>query len=169
MKVGQTLRAIFIITLLCSNVGCDQISKGIVRRGIDHHEYISVIQDHLTLTRVENTGAFLSAGNDLPEPLKTILLTVLPLVILIAGFIYVLRVNHLSHLSISGICFVIGGGIGNIYDRIQYGSVTDFLHVDLILFETGIFNMADVSIMTGMCMILVDLFRRAASADDRIL
>lgn len=168
MNIRQTLRVLFIFILLSTNVGCDQISKEIVRNGIGYHEQISLIKDYLTLTKVENTGAFLSAGNDLPEPLKTILLTVAPLLILIAAFIYVLHVNHLSNLSIAGICFVIGGGIGNIYDRIQYGSVTDFLHIDLGVFQTGIFNMADVSIMTGMGMILLDLFRRAMLIDDRI-
>ena len=54
-----------------------------------------------------------------------------------------------------GVCFLIGGGIGNIYDRIVYGSVTDFLHMDFVLFKTGIFNMADVSIMTGIGLLLL--------------
>jgi signal peptidase II len=58
--------------------------------------------------------------------------------------------------------------VENIYDRIQYGSVTDFLHINLGVFQTGIFNMADVSITTGTCMILVDLFRRAAVSTDSI-
>jgi len=49
-----------------------------------------------------------------------------------------------------------GGGIGNVYDRIIYGSVTDFLHIDLGLFETGIFNMADVSITTGALILLAN-------------
>ncbi|HEX6890851.1 MAG TPA: signal peptidase II [Chryseolinea sp.] len=166
MKVKQTLRTLFVLFLLVSNVGCDQFTKGIARQKIEYHEQISLIKNYLTLTKIENTGAFLSVGNNLPEPFKTILLTISPLLILIAAFFYVLRVKHLSNLSIAGICFVIGGGIGNIYDRIQYGSVTDFLHIDLIVFQTGVFNMADVSIMTGMCMILLDLYRRAVSSDE---
>ena len=51
---------------------------------------------------------------------------------------------------------MVGGGIGNIYDRLIHGSVTDFLHLDFGLFQTEIFNMADVSIMVGMLTILVD-------------
>jgi signal peptidase II len=53
-----------------------------------------------------------------------------------------------------GAAFVIGGGIGNLYDRIMFGSVTDFLHIDFVIFQTGIFNFADVSIMIGMAMII---------------
>ena len=54
-----------------------------------------------------------------------------------------------------GICFMVGGGIGNIYDRVIYGSVTDFLHIDFVLFQTGVFNLADVSIMIGLFMVIV--------------
>jgi len=55
-----------------------------------------------------------------------------------------------------GMCFLIGGGIGNIADRMIYGSVTDFLHLTFGALQTGIFNMADVSIMMGILLILLD-------------
>ncbi len=49
---------------------------------------------------------------------------------------------------------VIGGGIGNLIDRIVHGQVTDFFLIDLGFFKTGIFNMADVSVTMGALMIL---------------
>lgn len=61
-------------------------------------------------------------------------------------------------LILTGWCFVIGGGIGNLADRIIHGSVTDFLHLDLGVLQTGIFNFADVSIMAGLMMILGGFF-----------
>ena len=64
----------------------------------------------------------------------------------------------MSKSMLVGISFVLGGGIGNMYDRIIHGSVTDFLHIDFVIFQTGIFNMADVSIMTGMFLILIRPF-----------
>ena len=57
-----------------------------------------------------------------------------------------------------GLCFVIGGGVGNLLDRIVYGSVTDFLYLKFGIFQTGIFNMADVSIMTGMFLVFLQFF-----------
>ena len=57
-------------------------------------------------------------------------------------------------MIIFGFCFIVGGGIGNIFDRIAYGSVTDFLYVDLGFFATEIFNMADVSIVLGTLIVL---------------
>jgi signal peptidase II len=75
------------------------------------------------------------------------------------AFLYLLTKRNLTNMAIIGTCFIIGGGIGNIYDRIVYGSVTDFLHIDFVIFQTAIFNMADVSIMTGVFMIVLDALR----------
>jgi len=62
-----------------------------------------------------------------------------------------------------GFCFVIGGGIGNLFDRIVHGSVTDFLHVDFGFFQTGIFNMADLSIMMGIFIVVYQLSSKRKS------
>ena len=53
---------------------------------------------------------------------------------------------------------IIGGGIGNLYDRVVFGRVTDFLHMNFHFFQTGVFNMADVSIMTGTFIMLLGIF-----------
>jgi signal peptidase II len=158
MKAKRLLRTLVILIILSSNVGCDQISKNIVRQRLDYNEQVSLIKNYLTLTKVENTGAFLSIGRSLPNPLKILLLTIFPVVVLGIALFYLLTKNKISNLTVIGICFIVGGGIGNIYDRIVYGSVTDFLHIDFVIFETGVFNMADVSIMIGMFTILLDSF-----------
>ena len=61
-------------------------------------------------------------------------------------------------MSRLGLACVLGGGIGNLYDRVLYGSVTDFLHIDFGLFQTGIFNLADVSIMVGAFLLAAEMF-----------
>jgi signal peptidase II len=158
MKVKKILRTLIILTILTSNIGCDQISKSIVRQRIDYNEQISLIMDYLILTKVENTGAFLSIGHSLPQPLRMLLLTILPLIVLGIALFYLLTKRSLSNLTILGFCFVVGGGVGNIYDRLVYGSVTDFLQMNFVIVRTGIFNMADVSIMAGMFMILLEAY-----------
>jgi signal peptidase II len=62
-----------------------------------------------------------------------------------------------------GISFAIGGGLGNIYDRILFGSVTDFLYFDFVLFHTGIVNMADISVTIGFFMIVYELYINRSS------
>ncbi len=158
MITKRIFRTLFILVMLSANIGCDQVSKHIVRQKIDDQQII-LVNAHLILTKVENTGAFLSAGSSLPQPIKIILLTILPLIVLALALFYLLTERRLSILTMIGICFVIGGGIGNIYDRIIYNSVTDFLHINFGFFETGIFNMADVSVMTGVAIILMESFR----------
>jgi len=142
--------------MLASNIGCDQISKNIAREKLTYHDQISLLNGHLTLIKVENTGAFLSLGNSLPQPLKLILLGIIPLTALGIALVYVLTKRRISIIRMVGVCFLIGGGIGNIADRMIYGSVTDFLHLNYGVLQTGIFNMADVSIMTGIALILLD-------------
>jgi signal peptidase II len=158
MKPSHVTRYLLISIVLLCNIGCDQISKSIVRSEIRNAQQIRFLDNHLTLTKVENTGAFLSLGHDLPLVLRIALLNLLPIVILIIALVYVLANKTNSVLRIVAICFIIGGGVGNLYDRIVHGSVTDFLHIDFGVFETGIFNMADVSIMIGMMFVLFEMF-----------
>src|SRR5689334_18450174 len=117
MKLQPVLRTLIIVIILSSNIGCDQISKRIVRESIDYNEEVSLFRDYFILTKVENTGAFLSLGSSMPEPLKIFILTFLPLVVLTLVVIFLLTNKNLSTTSVAGICFVVGGGIGNIYDR----------------------------------------------------
>jgi signal peptidase II len=133
------------------------VSKKIVRQTVEYNQQISLVNSFLVLTKVENTGAFLSVGHALPRTARIVLLNLLPLLVLGFALIYLLTKKNLSNRLIVGLCFIIGGGVGNIYDRILYGSVTDFLHMDFILFRTGIFNMADVSILIGTFLVLWDV------------
>lgn len=155
MKRG-VLRILIIIALLISNISCDQISKRIVRSSIDADETIELIRNHFTLMKTENTGAFLGTGDSLADPFKFILLSLIPVLALFAGLYFLFTRHHLSKMTQIGLCFMIGGGTGNLYDRIVHGSVTDFLHLDLVVFQTGIFNLADVSIMIGMFILVLN-------------
>lgn len=158
MYKSKILRTIVIFAILITNFGCDQISKNIVRQNINYHEQIAVIDPYFTLTKVENTGAFMSFGVLFPPAVKLILLTVLPLIIIALALVYILMKQELSKWRVLGIILITGGGLGNIYDRIVFGSVTDFLHIDFILFQTGVFNIADASVMAGIFLIFIESF-----------
>lgn len=158
MKKRKILRILFILLIVLTNVSCDQITKSVVRKEIEYHEKISILNEYVILTKVENTGAFLSLGSRIPRTIYKILMIVLPMIVIGYLIYYVLFKNNFSRLLIIGLSAIIGGGIGNIYDRIKYGSVTDFLHIDLVIFKTGILNMADLSIMTGIFIILFDIY-----------
>jgi signal peptidase II len=157
MKVKGFLRIILILLLLSINIGCDQVSKSIVRKKLHYYDQVAFLNNHFTIIKVENTGAFLSLGNTLSGPLKMILLNLLPLLAVAAGFVFMLT-RELTRTTLFSIILIVGGGFGNIYDRIRYGSVTDFMHINFGFFQTGIFNVADVSIMLGMIILLLHAF-----------
>jgi len=155
MKSRHTVRLILITLLLLLNIGCDQVSKNIARNNISEYEHISIIKDTFTLTKVENSGAFLSLGDQMPYIFRLIILTGLPLLFLGYGIFYLYNKSNLPLSFQIALCFLIGGGIGNLYDRIVYGSVTDFMHLDFKIFQTGVFNFADISIMIGVGILLI--------------
>lgn len=163
MNTKKVITNIAVLLVLVANIGCDQISKNIVRQKVDYYENISLISSYFTLTKVENTGAFLSVGSALPETLKFILLSGIPVLALAFGVGYMFLRKNISKMSMLALSFAIGGGIGNIYDRIVHGSVTDFLHINLGVVQTGIFNMADVSIMVGMGLFLLQSFTQRSA------
>lgn len=155
MKDMKTWYKTLILFLILLNIGCDQVSKCLVRGNIEYYEQVELINDNLILTKVENTGGFLGFGSAIHPVLKKILFLVFPALILIILIGYMMFKTRNNIYFITGISFIVGGGIGNIFDRIVYGSVTDFLHIDIVIFKTGIFNLADVSIMFGTACILV--------------
>jgi len=157
MKLNKTLRNLLIVILLVADVGCDQVSKGIVRQRVDYHEQITVIDNFITLTRVDNTGAFLSLGNSLPRSLYKVLMIIMPLIVLVLILRYLFKHTEFPLLSVVGISLIIGGGIGNIIDRVIFGSVTDFLYFDFALFHTGIVNWADISVTTGFFILVYEM------------
>jgi signal peptidase II len=146
---------LFALLVVFTNIGCDQLSKNIAREHLDAHASVPLVDGHFTLIKVENTGAFLSLGASWAPWIKQLLLLGLPIACLAAAFGFLLLRPRLHPLTTLGLGGIIGGGAGNLYDRVLYGSVTDFMHLDFGIFETGIFNMADVSIMLGTLLVLL--------------
>ncbi len=107
---------------------------------------ISYFHNTIRLSYVENTGAAMSLGDQLPKLAGFILLCVLPLAFLLLAGGYVIR--HLEEMSVAKIfsfSLLIAGGLGNLIDRIFYNlHVTDFMNIGIHNIRTGIFNVADV-------------------------
>ena len=154
-------RNLLITLIVFLSIAFDQISKIWVRNNFDSYIENSIIGNIFTLIKVENTGAFLGMGSELSEIPRILLLIVLPITVLISITIYTYMDKSLDKISIIGFPLIIGGGIGNIFDRIAFGSVTDFLYINLGGgFKTGIFNIADFCVTTGMILILISSFKQ---------
>jgi signal peptidase II len=155
MKITSFYRSLLILLLVSFNIGCDQLSKSIIRKEVSYTDNIKIFTNNFTLMKVENSGAFLSVGSALPGSIKFVVLTLIPIFVICMALYWLLVKTRIPRLVVIGTCFLIGGGIGNLFDRLRYGSVTDFLHIDFGLFQTGVFNFADLSIMFGITLILI--------------
>jgi signal peptidase II len=168
MKSSRLIRTLLILLILALNIGCDQLSKSFVRHNLDEYSEYTYLHRHISIRRVENTGAFLSLGDNLKGPLRDILLNILPLLAVLFGLYYIFTKTDLNRITLVGIIFIVGGGIGNIYDRVVHGSVTDFMHIDFVIFQTGIFNVADMSIMAGTFMILLHAWLKKKPEEEEL-
>ena len=152
-------RNLFIVLLIIFNIAIDQITKVFVRSTLVYQKSEQVIGDYFQLIWVENKGAFLGMGSDMNETLRLIFLLILPTLVLGYVVYYIIKTKNLDRISLIAFCCIVGGGIANVFDRFAFGQVTDFFFIDLGgVFKTGIFNVADLSVTTGMFMLIFSNF-----------
>ena len=152
-------RNLFIVLLIIFNIAIDQITKVFVRSTLVYQKSEQIIGDYFQLIWVENKGAFLGMGSDMNETLRLIFLLILPTLVLGYVVYYIIKTKNLDRISLIAFCCIVGGGIANVFDRFAFGQVTDFFFIDLGgVFKTGIFNVADLSVTTGMFMLIFSNF-----------
>lgn len=143
-----------LLLLVATTIGCDQFSKRIVTAclaGVPGHSFLG---DTVRIGYALNRGAFLSLGDGWPPWARTALFTVGTGLVLAACTVLVLRASWPS-LCLTGLAFLIGGGVSNLADRVRQGAVVDFLNVGVGPLRTGIFNVADMAILLGVGLLLV--------------
>jgi signal peptidase II len=144
-------RILILFLILLAIIVCDRITKNIAKQNLPQHEIIRLFHDTVRLQYAENTGAFLSLGSRISEPARYIIFTLLVGIFLGSLFIYILISKQLTRLQIAAMSIVLGGGCGNLIDRIaNEGRVFDFMNVGIGPLRTGIFNVADMSITFGV-------------------
>lgn len=135
----------------------DRLSKVWVTRHIELGHAIPVIPRVFRITHVLNDGAAFSlfADSATPEHVRWALIgfsTAAALAVLIA----LLRMGRNFTLTTLALALVLGGAIGNDYDRIRFASVVDFLEVHIVNYHWPDFNVADSAIVVGACLLLLD-------------
>lgn len=144
-----------ILLILISCLGCDQISKQVAKSSLESMPPKTFLGETIRLQYAENTGAFLSLGSELPKIVRTWLFTILSGALLVGLFFYTVWNRDLSRNQVFALSLILGGGASNLIDRIIHdGRVIDFLNIGIGNVRTGIFNVADALIMTGMALIL---------------
>lgn len=153
----------FLLTLLV--VFADQFSKNmIVSRWSQDGSFICDVfgNDFLWIIHVRNKAIAFSIGSALPDQLRTLLFIVLPLLVLFLLILYYFRTNEFTPLQRWSIAGIIGGGLGNLIDRIfRPEGVVDFISVNVYGFlgfsRWPTFNIADSSVVVCGILLVIEL------------
>lgn len=160
-------RWLIIFLVAATNIGCDQLSKNWATQHLKNTPSQSYLGDTFRLTYVRNEGAFLSLGSNFSSNLRYWALKVFPVLLLTGLLLHLMFSKTLTWWQIIAFSFILGGGISNVYDRLLYGSVIDFMNMGIQNLRTGIFNFADTSIMTGLFMMIPTIFQRKPGEKER--
>jgi signal peptidase II len=135
----------------------DRWTKYIVARRIPLYSHIQVIPGFFRLTHTENTGAAFSLFADSHAPWKTGMLIAFSLVALVVVSVLLWKNNHAHLLTGVALSLILGGAIGNLWDRITSGRVVDFLLVYVKQYQWPVFNLADSSIVVGAALLVFEI------------
>ena len=145
----------FLYILIC--IVLDLLSKHLALNYLNYStpiEFIPFVDFYLTF----NSGiafGFLDLGSRTMSNMLTFA------GILIVVFMLVLLKNENDNTKKLALSIIIGGALGNIFDRLPDGYVTDFLHLKINNFSFFIFNIADASITIGaVLLIYLELFKK---------
>src|ERR1700712_1803418 len=153
----RNIRILLFCTISIIFIGCDHVTKELAKVHLRDRPVMSFYHDTFRLDYIENTGAFLSFGDDWGPVASFWLMNVLPLIFLMGLFVYAIRKTATSTLmSVFPFLLIFAGGLGNIIDRMLYDRhVTDFMNVGVNNLRTGIFNVADMCVTAGVITFLV--------------
>ena len=143
--------ALFVIIL-------DQITKTLIVKNIPLNTIgAEFFGDFLRIIHVSNTGVAFSVGAAWSDIVRFASFVIVPVIVIILVFIVYFRNNEWTVLQRWAIMGIVGGGIGNLIDRLfRGGSVVDYL--DVRLFSFAVFNFADCCVVVGVILFAIYLF-----------
>jgi len=148
-KKNYIIGVVFIIL----GILLDQLVKVAIRLNIEEGYHITIIPGFFNIAHIENTGAAWGGFSGF-----TVILIIISIIIL-GYFIYLFKnIDFKKKLVFSiSLVLVIGGTIGNLIDRLFFRSVTDFLDFDIFGYDFPVFNIADILLVVGFAIFLIDL------------
>ena len=132
----------------------DQIFKIIIGFGIDLNTSFVVIKNFFNISNVHNYGAAFSIlyGN-------RIFLVFISLFALFFIYYFLIKNKELSKLDTAIYSLLIGGILGNLFDRIVFGYVVDFFDFRIFGYDFPVFNIADICIVCSVFLLIFDCIR----------
>ncbi len=149
-------RAALVTGLVALVAICDQATKRIASDTLRFSLPQSYLDGLFRLQYSENPGGFLSFGAGLPGDVRTWLFKWAVGILLTGALAFALLDRQVRTVTTIGLALFIGGGFSNLADRVFRGDlVVDFMNVGIGRLRTGVFNVADLSIVVGLVVLLV--------------
>ncbi len=144
---------IFIFSLICFII--DFISKFLIEYNLSLLDTITVIKGFFYITYTKNIGGAWSILEG-----RQLILVFVSIIFLVYLVYYIIKEEHISKLLLSSYSLIIGGVFGNLVDRIFRGYVIDFLSFNIFGYYFPIFNIADIFIVVGFLLLILEEVRR---------
>jgi signal peptidase II len=137
----------------------DRITKWIIESKVSFTDTYKVIPGFFDIVNSQNRGVAFGIMNDSTSEWRTTLLVVAAIAALVAVSVVLWRARNPDRLFVWGLALILGGAAGNVFDRMVWGRVTDFLVFYIREYQWPAFNVADSAIVVGSGLLLIDQFR----------
>jgi signal peptidase II len=155
--MSDGLRRITTFLLAIGVFATDRWSKWLVESNLGAEDIKTVIPGFFNIVRSENPGIAFGIFQDNPTHSRTLILVLFSIVavLLLAALLW--RIDRLDTPSAVGLSLIFGGAMGNVYDRIHVGRVTDFLDFYFGTYHWYTFNIADSAICVGAGLLILSM------------
>jgi signal peptidase II len=137
----------------------DRWSKSFIEAHVSAFDVHTVIPGFFDIVHSQNRGVAFGLMNESTSAWRTVVLIVFSAaaLLLVAGLLW--RAARLDRWTVTGLALVLGGAAGNLFDRIVWGRVTDFLEFYVGTVHWPTFNVADSCIVIGSGLLLLELLK----------
>jgi signal peptidase II len=162
----NSARAFYLLIALLV-VLVDRWSKRMAARRIPLYSHIQVIPGFFRLTHTENTGAAFSLFADSNAHWKTAMLIAFSAIALMVVLVLLWKNHHTQVATGIALSLIMGGALGNLWDRLARGRVVDFLLFYVKGYQWPVFNLADSAIVVGAGLLVLEmLFHKSGGHEE---
>ena len=147
------------LVLVAVTLILDRLTKSRIQNRFDLNESASVIDGLFNITYVRNTGVAFGIFSSISSPAKSVLLSIFTAFAAVVVVTYSVRSSVQNRLLQVALALILGGALGNLYDRLTYGYVVDFLEFYFRSYHWPSFNVADTAISVGVALLALEIIR----------
>jgi signal peptidase II len=157
MKFTAPRRLHWLLLISAVVIFLDRLTKAWVTLRVPYGHSIPVIPRVLAISHWTNPGAAFSLFDNSASPnaVRWGLVGFSLLAALVVLVVMIRMADRFSLISVA-LALIFAGALGNVHDRIAYGSVVDFIEVHIFSYHWPDFNVADSAVVTGACLLLLD-------------